>query len=66
MSESDVSDAAGLNRFDATSTQQHSRESDRLTQCLESETLSAPHVLTRVNVADFTALLGVVGFDLLI
>lgn len=66
MSEADVSDAAGLNRFDTTSTQQRSRESDRLTQCLESKTFSAPRVLTRVNVADFTALLGVMGFDLFI
>ena len=66
MSESDVSDAAGLNPFDATSTQQQSRESDRLTQHLESQAFSATRVLTRVNVADFTALLRVVGFDLLI
>lgn len=35
-------------------------ESDRLTQGLESEIFGAPRVLTRVNVADFTALLEVV------
>lgn len=57
-------DAAGLNSFDTASSQQHCGESVRLTQCLE--TFSAAHVLTGVNVADFTALLGVVGFDLLI
>lgn len=59
MSESDASDAAGLNPFDSLSTHNNTRE--RIWQT-DAEAFRAPHVLDQSGCADFTTLLEVTGF----